>query len=133
MASNIIDNKKDVPGRQLLYNVKKALDYSAEAKFAIGYFFLSGFNGIQTEINSDHFKRLRLLIGNTSDKETIEQLVEGYSHLDSVNSAHKKIEHGIKKPKLENTLAKFRSTLEGMDQTDENEQWMYNLAELIKK
>jgi|Deesub1362A_J573_1020465.scaffolds.fasta_scaffold00194_40 superfamily II DNA or RNA helicase len=133
MASNIIDNNKDVIERQLLYNVKKALDGSVEAKFAIGYFFLSGFSGIQRELNREGFKKLRLLIGNTSDRETIEQLAEGYNHLERVKSANKKIEFGKKKQKLDDTKQRVKSTLEGMDQTDENEGWMYNLAELISK
>ena len=131
MASNIIDNKKDEIKRQLLYNVRKALEGSVEAKFAIGYFFLSGFNGIQKELNRRDFRKLRLLIGNTSDRETIEQMVEGYNHLDRVKSARKQIELGRKSPKLEDTENRFKSTLEAMDQTDENEQWMYRLADLI--
>ncbi len=68
MVSNIIDNKKDEVERQLLYNVKETLKGSVEAKFAIGYFFLSGFNGIQKELNNENFRKLRLLIGNTSDR-----------------------------------------------------------------
>lgn len=133
MVSNIIDNSKEDDKRQLLHNVKSSLRGSVEAKFAIGYFFLSGFNGIQKELNKEKFRKLRLLIGNTSDRETIEQLAEGYNHLERVRTVNKRILFGKKMPKLEDTKQRFRSTLEGMEQTDENEEWMYNLAELISK
>ncbi len=131
MISNIIDNKKDEEKRQLLYNVKIALKGSVGAKFAIGYFFISGFKGIQKELSNENFRKLRLLIGNTSDGKTIEQLVEGYNNLERVKTVQKQMELGQKHPKLEDTKKRFKSVLEAMDQTDENEQWMYSLADLI--
>ncbi|MFN3383833.1 MAG: hypothetical protein ACK401_02935 [Archaeoglobaceae archaeon] len=46
IAPNIIDNS---PGRELVNVIKDQLKKSKEAKFAIGYFFLSGFSLIKDE------------------------------------------------------------------------------------
>lgn len=51
------------------------------AIFWIGYFFLSGFKAIAGQI--PHLEGLRLLIGNVTDRQTIEQLAEGYGHLEA--------------------------------------------------
>jgi len=50
------------------------------AKFAVGYFFLSGFEAIKHRLKD--LKELRLLIGNTTNQATLEQLSEGFKRLE---------------------------------------------------
>ena len=68
---DIIDNREE----KLSEHIGSLLDNAERAKFAVGYFFLSGFKEIQ-----DHLEKvgeLRLLIGSTSNLETIEALALG--------------------------------------------------------
>ena len=62
IALNIIDNS---PGRELIWVIKDQFKKSKEAKFAIGYFFLSGFSLIKEDfpdISKTPF--LKIVIGN---------------------------------------------------------------------
>lgn len=76
--SDIIDNRR----RLLINDVKDILGSTEFARFAVGYFFVSGFAGLAESFG--RVKQIRLLIGNTTNRETIEQIAEGYSHLDPV-------------------------------------------------
>mgnify|MGYP002682309742 CR=1 FL=1 len=58
---------------------------SRSACFAVGYFFLSGLEAVADQLENVH--ELRLLIGNTSNRETIEQIAEGYRRLEQVRDA----------------------------------------------
>lgn len=77
-SSKIIDN---TPGRELVNVLKDLLKNCKEAKFAVGYFFLSGFNLVDddfpTEVQRKPF--LKLVMGNETTFETKEELVSGYN------------------------------------------------------
>ncbi len=77
-SSKIIDN---TPGRELVNVLKDLLKNCEEAKFAVGYFFLSGFNLVDddfpTEVQRKPF--LKLVMGNETTFETKEELVSGYN------------------------------------------------------
>jgi superfamily II DNA/RNA helicase len=81
LLTDIIDNRD---GGQFLARLKTFLASSQTARFAIGYFFLSGFEAIAEELAK--LSEVRLLIGNVSNAETIEQLAEGYRHLGLVKA-----------------------------------------------
>lgn len=66
-SHNIIDNRN----QKLVDKINCILESSEAAHFAVGYFFISGFTAISDRLNK--IKQLRLLIGNTSNRETIEQ------------------------------------------------------------
>jgi hypothetical protein len=69
----------DIIGNQTTYlgdAVRPLLNQSESAHFAVGYFFLSGFKAIAAEL--EKVQQLRLLIGNTSNQSTIEQLAEAH-------------------------------------------------------
>ena len=53
-----------------------------------GYFFLSGLEAIQDKLAG--VKKLRLLIGNTTNRETIEQISEGYKRLELVEASEER-------------------------------------------
>ena len=50
------------------------------ARFAVGYLFLSGLTSVAKRLLN--LKELWLLIGNTTSRETVEMLAEGYRRLD---------------------------------------------------
>ncbi|HEX9745204.1 MAG TPA: hypothetical protein VGB30_07235 [bacterium] len=64
MPHDIIDNQK----QKLADHIGQLLDNSERAKFAVGYFFLSGFKAIKD--NLDNVGELRMLIGSTSNRAT---------------------------------------------------------------
>jgi len=69
---DIIDNRKE----KLVDHINRILSSTESARFAVGYYFLSGLESIAQRLAG--VKELRLLIGNTTNKETVEQLAEGY-------------------------------------------------------
>jgi hypothetical protein len=78
---DIIDNRKE----KLVDHINRILSSTESARFAVGYFFLSGLESIAHRLAG--MKELRLLIGNTTNRETLEQLAEGYRRLDLVAEA----------------------------------------------
>jgi hypothetical protein len=81
MMHDIIDNRHE----PLIDNVRRILPGSQSAEFAVGYFFLSGLETVADQLAN--VRELRLLIGNTSNRETIEQIAEGYRRLEQVQNA----------------------------------------------
>jgi len=77
-APNIIDNS---PERELINVIKNQLKKSKEAKFAIGYFFLSGFSLVKEDFpdkyNASPF--LKIVMGNETTYQTKEELAAGYN------------------------------------------------------
>jgi len=78
IAPNIIDNS---PNRELIKVLKDQLKKSKEAKFAIGYFFLSGFSLVREDFPEKYgnLPFLKMVMGNETTYPTKEELVEGYS------------------------------------------------------
>ena len=68
---DIIDNRTE----KLVDHLNQILGTSERARFAVGYLFLSGLTSVAKRLLN--LKELRLLIGNTTNKETIEMLAEG--------------------------------------------------------
>ncbi len=77
-SSKIIDN---TPGRRLKDVIKDRLKNCKEAKFAVGYFFLSGFDLVDEDFpkNVDKKPFLKLVMGNETTLPTKEELVSGYN------------------------------------------------------
>src|SRR5687768_12987683 len=75
---DVIDNRQE----KLVDHINRILSSTEAARFAVGYFFLSGLESIAERLAG--VKELRLLIGNTTNRETIEQIAEGYRRLDLV-------------------------------------------------
>jgi len=76
-ALNIIDNS---PDRELIRVLKDRIIRSEEAKFAIGYFFLTGFSLVESDFpdNYDNSPFLKIVMGNETTYPTKEELVAGY-------------------------------------------------------
>jgi len=129
MPHDIIDNRT----RELAPEIKNFLADSHRAHFAVGYFFLSGFEAIAAQI--PHLDQLRLLIGNVTDRQTIEQLAEGYHHLDTIQRAvrRQRMAGGQADRIRQETAASIQATLELMDQTDEAQTLVLSLVDLIAR
>ncbi|MEH2237738.1 helicase-related protein [Nostoc sp.] len=127
---DIIDNRN----QKLVDQINCILDSSAAAHFAVGYFFLSGFTAIAQRLTN--IKELRLLIGNTSNRETVEQIAQGYRRLELITDkleAQKYPKHSEEKRMANDTAANIRSSIELMDQTDEAETLVKNLVQMIEE
>lgn len=129
MQHDIIDNRE----RKLAASVKPLLSESEKAKFAVGYFFISGFKFIADEL--EKISELKLLIGNTSDSQTIEQLAETHSAAQLIDRTRKR-EFANQKEKdtaLEEVIAAVRTRIEQLSQTDEDERVINLLLKLIEE
>lgn len=129
-AHDIIDNRNE----KLIDHINRILSSTSAARFAVGYFFLSGLTSIAGKLAG--IKELRLLIGNTTNRETLEQLAEGYRRLELVAEANeaqiypKRTE--AKRMAVE-TAENIRSSAELMDQTDEGEVLVKTLVRMIEE
>lgn len=127
---DIIDNRE----QKLVDHINQILGSTDAAKFAVGYFFLSGMEAIEKNLGG--MTSLRLLIGNTSNRETIEQIAEGYQRLELVAAAEEK-ELYLKRPEQKQraveTAVNLRHTIERMDQTDESQALVQTLVRMIQE
>ncbi len=128
MTNDIIDNRNE----KLVDNVNLILDSTDSARFAVGYFLLSGFTSIAKELQN--LTELRLLIGNTSTRETIEQLAEGYKELSTIENATEDLTYSnrtARKARARETAENLRACVDVMPQTDESEQLIKTLVDMI--
>jgi len=128
-AHDIIDNRHE----KLVHHINRILSSTESARFAVGYFFLSGLTSIAEKLDS--VKELRLLIGNTTNRETLEQLAEGYRRLELVAEVTE-AERYPKRTELKRIAAEtgenIRTGIELMDQTDEGESLVRTLVRMIE-
>ncbi len=128
-AHDIIDNRKEI----LIDHINRILSSTDSARFAVGYFFLSGLTSIADKLKS--IKELRLLIGNTTNHETLEQLAEGCRRLELVKDAAEAQAYPKKaeaKRMATETAENIRSSMEFMDQTDEGETLVKEMVRMIE-
>jgi hypothetical protein len=128
MPHDIIDNRESY----LADAVRPLLSQSVGAHFAVGYFFLSGFKAIASELET--VKELRLLIGNTSNRETIEQLAEGHAARDALLALQREGEflNAQQRAKLvAQSEQLIRARVQRLDQTDEDAALIAQLVRLI--
>jgi len=127
---DIIDNRT----RHLAEEIAARLNASQRAHFAVGYFFLSGFEAIAPHLTE--LSELRLLIGNTLTQETIEQLVEARRRLDAAEAAKQDQEFVNRDRKIQvltNTVENLADSAAAMDQTDQAECLLNTLADLVER
>jgi superfamily II DNA or RNA helicase len=125
---DIIDNRE----QKLVDHINQILGSTEAAKFAVGYFFLSGLEAVGEHLSS--VSGLRLLIGNTSNRETIEQIAEGYQRLELVAAAEERerfLKRREQKKRAEQTARNLRKTIERMDQTDDSQNLVRILVRMI--
>lgn len=126
---DIIDNRNE----KLADHLNQIMQTSDSARLAVGYFFLSGFNAVAKTISN--LKEVKLLIGNTSSRETIEQIAEGYRRLEMVADTIEEnvyAKSSVIKERILNTTQNLRSSIELMDQSDDNEDLVKLFIKLIE-
>jgi SNF2 family DNA or RNA helicase len=131
MPSDIITNQNPP---NLAESIQSILPRCESAKFAVGFFFLSGFTAIAEYL--DNVKELKLLIGNTSSSETIEQIAEGTRRLREANIKIEKITHPkstISAQWVSETAQVIGQSASAMPQTDENQKLVISLAKAIEE
>ena len=129
MPHDIIDNRNE----KLVEHINLLLDSTEKARFAVGYFFLSGFQSIVEELQG--VKELRLLIGNTTNRDTLEQLAEGHRRLEQVaqihGSASSTLNARMQGRMGVDTAENISQSVEFMDQSDEAEALIKSLVQMI--
>lgn len=118
MPHDIIDNRESC----LADAVGPLLSQSVRGHFAVGYFFLSGFKAIAKEL--EKVQGLRLLIVNTSDRTTVEQLAEGHASREVIIAKQREGEflNAQQRAKLvAESERQIRTRLEGFGQTHEGQ------------
>ena len=68
------DGTRPIRPRPLDHRRGRPILRSERARFAVGYLFLSGLTSVAKQLFG--LKELRLLIGNTTNRETVETLTE---------------------------------------------------------
>jgi superfamily II DNA or RNA helicase len=130
MPNDIIDNQSE----NLVDVIRRILPGTQSAKFAVGYFFLSGLEAVSEALQN--VGELRLLIGNTTNRETIEQIAEGYRRLEQVHEAvealayPKRVEQSLRTTETAHAVGQ---ALAATDQTDEAERLAGILVQLIEQ
>ncbi len=128
--SDLIDNRKvKLQGR-----IQEILHSTGSARFAVGYFFISGLESVADALEG--VGEIYLLIGNTTNRETIDQLAEGYRRLETVARViedDEDINRRESKKRATATAYSVGSALEVMDQTDEGERLVKLLVRLIEE
>ncbi|MCX7015428.1 MAG: helicase-related protein, partial [Candidatus Sumerlaeota bacterium] len=130
MPHDIIDNRRE----KLVDHIQAILPQSDVARFAVGYLFLSGLEALGGQLDS--MRELRLLIGNTTNRETIELLAEGRRRLDLVEERLEATRYAKKselRRRAEETAENLRESVEVMDQTDEGEELVRALLRMIEQ
>ncbi len=128
MPHDIIDNRNE----KLIDHINLILDSTESARFAVGYFFLTGFTGIAKELQN--LTELRILIGNTSTRETIEQLAEAYGELSAIENATEELAYSnrmTRRKRAGETAENIRTCIDLMPQTDESEQLIKTFVDMI--
>ena len=126
---NVIDND-EISLEDVLLNTLPNVE---SADFALGYFFISGFNVIVEPIKK--LKKLRLLISNTTNQPTKEALIEGFktvraikNELDVQEYPNQTKKELLKKDAEENMI----KSLELMEQTSDDQNVVKQLIDMMK-
>jgi len=129
-AHDIIDNRNE----KLVDHINRILSSTERARFAVGYFFLSGFEPLQNHLQD--LTEIKLLIGNTTNRETLEQISEGYKRLDLASEALDDIrlsKRADQQQRAKDTSENLKEAAALMDQTDEGETLVKTLVQLIEE
>lgn len=127
--TDIIDNRQ----HSIIDQTSVFLDDADSAHFAIGYLFLAGLTPMIDQLSE--LKELRILIGNTSSPETIDQIAETYRQQELIEESVESLRYPkrplIKRMEIE-LSDNIRSSLSLMDQTDETERAIHTLIQMLE-
>lgn len=127
-ANNVIDNRKVILKEELL----KILPKTERASIAVGYFFISGLAAVIQPMTDVH--KIRLLISNTTDKNTAEALMEGFHNIQEVKSIVGKVEfvnNDRKVAIIKDSKDSVQQSLEYMRQTVNDKTVIESLVQMM--
>lgn len=128
MPHDLIDNRSD----KLLDYILATLPTTERARFAVGYLFLSGLKPLREQL--EKLTEIRLLIGDTTNRETIETLAEGYKRLEPLAEAAEAWRYPKRAAQQQAAQATGENLAEAfalMDQSDEDEAIIHTVIRLI--
>lgn len=126
--SDIIDNREEF----LAEHVCRILQQSESVKFAVGYFFVSGLKEIRDQL--DTLSKIRLLIGNQSNQETVDALMQKEMSPSRVQSAIGRLQNKKDKERIvEGTGKGVREILSIPPLTDETESLLRQIKRLLSE
>lgn len=121
---DIIDNQT----QKLTAHVCQILQQTESVKFAVGYFFVNGLQELKQEFS--HLNKIQLLIGNQTNQQTIDALMQQEQQPERVKKIIGKRQTPREKQRIvTETQAKIRAALAVPPLTDSSE----NLFELIQQ
>lgn len=126
--SDIIDNRDT----KLVDSINAILPTSASVDFAVGYLFLSGLGAIEATLDAP--QQLRLLIGNATDRETIEHLAAAFHRAELVQAQQERERYLTRQQTREraaDTALQLREALSLMDQGDAEQAVVSKVMRLI--
>jgi len=138
MSHQIIDNRD----KKLSEEINQQLEYTNEARIAVGYFFLSGLQSIQDRLsvkNEDgqyKIKEVRLLIGNTSNKKTIEEIAKSYHHKKIISKKFDEQQYprsSDKQREVKKAQEDVQELLADIEPEDTNEDLLKLIRDMIKE
>jgi len=127
--SNVIENDK-IKLEKVLLDILPNVE---SADFALGYFFISGFNVIIEPVKK--LKKLRLLISNTTNRPTAEALIEGFKTIRAIEKELDKQKYTNQTEKeflKEDATENVTKSLELMEQTSKDQNVVTALIEMMK-
>jgi len=127
---DIIDNQS----QKLTEVIQQFLVDSHRAHMAVGYFFISGLGAVADSL--DEIEEWRLLIGDTSNRHTIEQLVEATQSLDDTQKALERETYPTMfeiTRRQQKAQVSVETSLARMSQGDDNESLIDLLIQLMQE
>ena len=126
---NVIENNKIKLKDELL----KILPKTDNASIAVGYFFISGLSVIIKSLKD--VDKIRLLISNTTDKNTSEALIEGFHSIKEVSTDLARKSHindDRKSIVMKDSKENVKKSLEYMSQTSDERSVVEILLDMMK-
>lgn len=136
MPSAIIDNRN----KKLVDAINEQLVHTVKAKVAVGYFFLSGLKAIQDKLEAKDekgdylIKEIRLLIGNTTNRQTVEELARSYRLAEHIQKRMEKMKRpgsGEKKLEKDEAQKAIRTVISDLDQSEENSRLLETVYHMV--
>lgn len=125
---NVIDNKET----HLKDELQRILPQSTSASIAVGYLFISGLAAIiQSMVGVD---KVRLLISNTTDKDTAEALIAGFHSIKQADVALAKIKFvndDRRDAVIKDMKVSIQQSLEHMSQTTDDKNVVESLVRMM--
>ncbi|HKZ57984.1 MAG TPA: phospholipase D-like domain-containing protein, partial [Thermodesulfovibrionales bacterium] len=127
--SDIIDNRNV----KLKDEINALLSSSDEARFAVGYLYLSGFYQIAERLGE--LKEVKILTGNTLQKETIEELAQSLASEEELKDTveSERIQRKSERERIRDGVAEaITRNLQALPHTADRERNIKRLSEFIK-